>query len=297
MSSLGTTRRCKCFTRAVKTYLSPYKINLGLEVLSRREDGYHNINTLFYRLDSPNDSLEVTDAPSFSLTTSDTSLPTNSKNLIVKTMHLAAQMDERDMPNLHIYLEKKLPMGAGIGGGSGNASTALDIYSDHVRPLSQEEKMSYAKWLGADVSFLTSGIRAAIGSGIGDELREIDFEINNIVVLAKLKEVSIPTEEAYSNIFIEPDRKPTDIESIVKKPLKEWKDYLFNDFEPYAFEAYPDLQEVKDMMYDSGARFSLMSGSGSLIYGIFENINHSKAAALEILGHYRDSFVAAYVPE
>ena len=104
MPPQGTTSPRNCFNQTVKTYLSPYKINLGLEVLSRREDGYHNINTLFYRLDSPNDTLDVTEAPSVSLTTSDSSLPTGDKNLIVKSIHLASQMDEREMPNISIYL-------------------------------------------------------------------------------------------------------------------------------------------------------------------------------------------------
>jgi 4-diphosphocytidyl-2-C-methyl-D-erythritol kinase len=279
----------------VKTYLSPCKLNIGLEVIRRRDDGYHDLNTLFYRLDTPNDTLEVSDGQSFNLSISDNVLPADSKNLIVRAIHLAAQMDERDMPNLHIHLEKKLPMGAGIGGGSGNAATALNIYSDHVRELSPKEKMSYAKWLGADVSFFTSGMRAAIGSGIGDELREIDFEIKNIILLAKLKDISIPTADAYANVIL--NENPTDIASVVTKPLSEWKNHLVNDFEPYAFEQYPDLAEVKQMMYDSGARFSMMSGSGSLIYGIFENIEHSKAAALEILGYYRDAWVAAHLPE
>jgi 4-diphosphocytidyl-2-C-methyl-D-erythritol kinase len=281
----------------VKTYLSPCKLNIGLEVIRRRDDGYHDLNTLFYRLDTPNDTLEVSDGQSFNLSISDNVLPADSKNLIVRAIHLAAQMDERDMPNLHIHLEKKLPMGAGIGGGSGNAATALNIYSDHVRELSPKEKMSYAKWLGADVSFFTSGMRAAIGSGIGDELREIDFEIKNIILLAKLKDISIPTADAYANVILNENRTPTDIASVVTKPLSEWKNHLVNDFEPYAFEQYPDLAEVKQMMYDSGARFSMMSGSGSLIYGIFENIEHSKAAALEILGYYRDAWVAAHLPE
>lgn len=281
----------------METYKSPCKINLGLEVLNRRDDGYHNINTLFYRLDTPCDVLEVADAPSFSLTTNDTTLPINEKNLVVKAIHLASQMDERELPNLSIYLEKKLPMGAGIGGGSANASAALEIYSDHVRTLSQSEKLSYAKQLGADVSFFSSGHLAAIGSGTGDELRPIDFTIENIVLVAKLKEITISTAEAYANINIKKDRQPTDFQSVITKPITQWKDYLFNDFEEYAFEAYPDLPEVKNMMYENGARFALMSGSGSAIYGIFENINHSKAAALEILGYYRTAFVGAYVPE
>jgi 4-diphosphocytidyl-2-C-methyl-D-erythritol kinase len=277
-------------------YTSPCKINIGLEVLSVRDDGYHNINTLFYRIDSPNDTIEVSSSDDLFLTTNSDILPVDENNLILRTLEKCAAALDQPQPKLGIHLEKRLPVGAGIGGGSGNAATALQIYSELVSPLSQDLRMSIAKSIGADVAFLSSSFPAAVGTGIGDVLTPIEMKITDTILLVKPSDISISTAEAYSNLIIKERPLPTDLAAAAAKPLTEWKSIITNDFEEYAFSEYPALAEIKEMLYESGAAFALMSGSGSLIYGIFPKLRNAQAAVLDIKSYYPDAFIAAHLP-
>jgi 4-diphosphocytidyl-2-C-methyl-D-erythritol kinase len=280
----------------MKQYLSPCKINLGLEVLSKRDDGFHNINTIFYRLEDPHDTLVISDSPSFMLTSNEVELNCDETNLIIRAMQACCVYKGRELPPFHVHIEKKLPMGAGIGGGSGNAATAIDIFSELVEPLTSEEKMELARTIGADVAFFTSGLHSAKGSGIGNELTKIEFSIPYPILLVRLPDLVISTKEAYARIDISAPKMPTDLLSALSRPIEEWKNTVTNDFEAYAFEEFPDLEEVKNILYENGASFSLMSGSGSLVYGIFKNIRNAKAATLELAEFYPDMYAAASMP-
>ena len=242
-----------------------------MNVLSRREDGYHNIETVFFRLGEPSDEIEVSDAEEFQITCTDSKLPTDTSNIIVKTIQACAELHGETMPPLHIHLQKHLPMGAGIGGGSANAATAIDIYSEYVHSLDSSQKQTIAEKVGADVPFFVSGYQAAIGSGKGEILRPLIFPMVYSILLVKLDDIFISTKEAYENIDRTKEKRTSDLSFVTRLPIDMWRTYLTNDFEPFAFDRFPQLSMIKEMMYLHGAEFALMSGSGSLIYGIFEN--------------------------
>ncbi len=264
------------------SYDSPCKINLGLEVLSVRADGYHNIHTVFYRLDDPDDVIEVSEADNFRLSCSDPSLPNDESNLVFKAIRACAELFGDELPKLHLHLIKNLPIGAGIGGGSANAAKAIQIYSELVKPIHNEDKHLIAAKLGADVAFFVSGYKAAIGTEKGEVLSPIDLIINQPILLAKLPHISISTKEAYNKIVLRQEALQSDLSNIIHQPIANWRVTLHNDFESFAFESNPPLGEIKKMMYEGGAEFALMSGSGSLIYGIFPN-NESAITTQKII--------------
>ena len=241
-----------------------------MNVLSRRDDGYHNIETVFFRLDEPSDEIEVTNAEDFQLTCSDSKLPTDKSNIIVKTIQACAELHGEAMPPLHIHLQKYLPMGAGIGGGSANAVTVIDIYSKNVNPISTPEKQKIAEKIGADVPFFVSGYQAAIGTGKGEILSPIGLSLRKTILLVKLLDISISTKEAYESIDLNKEEGTSDLSFAIRLPIERWREKITNDFEQFAFERFPQLAMIKEMMYLHGAEFALMSGSGSLMYGIFD---------------------------
>lgn len=260
-----------------EVYQSPCKINFGLEVLSKREDGYHNINTVFYRLDSPSDKLRVSLSDSFHLSVSDTAIPTDSSNLITKVIQRCSDLKETPLPGIEINLEKNVPFGAGLGGGSADAATAIEIFSDWVTPLTAKEKFEIARSIGADVPFFLMHSYAAVASGIGDVLAPIDFRLVYPMIVVKPKDIVIPTIEAYNRLTLQ-KRIPTDLASAIRLPIEEWRGTIFNDFESVAFEMQPTLQKIKESLYESGASFALMSGSGSAFFGIYASQEKAQKA-------------------
>ncbi len=259
-------------------YHSRSKINLGLEVLSKRKDGYHNINTLFYRLDSPSDILRVSVSNTFQLSVNDLSVANDSSNLIVKAIERCSQLKAIALPGIEISLEKYVPIGAGLGGGSADAATAIEIFSDWVSPLTPKEKFEIARSIGADVPFFLMHSYAALASGIGDVLIPIDFKLNYPMVLLKPKTLSIPTDKAYQMIELSNEKKATDLYMATQLPIEEWDGLIRNDFEEVAFTIEPSLAHIKERLISSGATFSLMSGSGSAFFGIYQTLEQATKA-------------------
>ncbi len=264
--------------QAKEVYQSPCKINLGLEVLSKREDGFHNINTVFYRLDSPSDILRVSRSDSFQLSVNDSAIATDSSNLITRAIQRCSQLKNIPLPGLEITLEKNVPFGAGLGGGSADAAIAIEIFSDWVSPLTSKEKFEIARSIGADVPFFLMHSYAAVASGIGDVLTPIDFRLDFSIVVVKPKDIVIPTVEAYNRLALQPTRIPTDLASAIRLPIEEWRGTIFNDFESVAFEMQPTLQKIKEDIYTSRASFALMSGSGSAFFGIYSSQEKARKA-------------------
>ena len=269
------------------TYLAPAKINLGLEVLFKRPDGYHELNTLFCRVDEPHDVITVSPAAAFLLTSSEPHLVTDRRNLVIRAAEAFSQKVGLPIPRLHIHLTKSIPMGAGLGGGSSDAASMLTILNDWYAsegnsPLSEQELMELAAPLGADVPFFLLGTRLATARGIGEQLQPIPahpFSNYSIIIIFD-PTIHISTAAAYGALTLERHISETDYLHFLQapNPLKKWKETLRNDFEPEAFRKFPTLAHLKYSLYSHGAGFALMSGSGSALYGIFGDLEKAQSA-------------------
>jgi 4-diphosphocytidyl-2-C-methyl-D-erythritol kinase len=265
----------------IERYTAPSKINLGLEVLFKRGDGYHELNTLFFRVFEPHDSIVVTPADFFQFTCSDATLPIDSRNLMVRAANEFSKLVGRPLPPLHVQLEKNIPMGAGLGGGSSDAAIMLRILADHFDDApSPKELMQLATKIGADVPFFLAGDKAAMARGIGEKLTPLDFDLKAFVLIAFDPSMHISTKDAYASLSPNPSPRATDFESLFEEtpPLSKLKETLSNDFEPDIFRQFPKLARLKHAMYAHGAGFALMSGSGSAIFGLFEDEGRAKEA-------------------
>lgn len=275
------------------SYLSPCKINIGLEILSKRDDGYHNINTVYYKLNEPHDELVVEDAEGFHFTTTDHNIPNDENNIVVKAIRMCAEFAKVEMPKLRIHLRKNIPSGAGLGGGSGNAATAMKIFSEHCNKLSQEHMFDIAKKLGADVPFFLFHADAAIAAGVGDKLLPINLKVKYPLLVIKLKDTFISTAKAYAMLRMTNRITPTNYKVVLKSITEPigWRNIIVNDFEEVAFAIHPILFSLKRSLYDFGAEFALMSGSGSAFFAIFKNSASANEAREKLLTDYPETSV------
>ena len=277
----------------LNSYPSPCKINLGLEILSKRDDGYHNINTVFYKLNDPQDELIVEEAESFRFTSSDHNIPNDENNIVVKAIKLCSESAKIDLPKFHIHLRKHVPSAAGLGGGSADAATAIKIFSERCEKLSNEQMFEIGKKLGADVPFFLFHSQAAIASSIGENLLPISFHIDYPILIIKLKDTFISTAKAYNMLRIKERGNATDFKAILNS-IKEphlWNGIITNDFEEIAFAIHPALFSLKQCLYKYGAEFALMSGSGSAFFAIFKDLDKANEAREKLLTDYPGSNV------
>lgn len=243
------------------------KINIGLNITEKRSDGYHNLETIFYPIDLC-DSLEFVqnDETQFNCTgLKIEGEPEN--NLILKAYKLLKE--EFDLPNIDIHLHKSIPMGAGLGGGSADAAFMLKMLNNEFKlGLSSQELEQKATKLGADCAFFIEN-KPTLAKGIGNIFEPTTINLSGYHIVLIKPEVHVSTAEAYGGC--KPQRWTTPLEVAIKRPITEWNDCIFNDFEQTVFIAHPELSEIKDMLYAKGAVYAAMSGSGSTIYGLFEN--------------------------
>ena len=248
------------------------KINIGLNITEKRSDGYHNLETIFYPIDLC-DSLEFVqnDETQFNCTgLKIEGEPEN--NLILKAYKQLKE--EFNLPNIDIHLHKAIPMGAGLGGGSADAAFMLKMLNDEFKlGLSSQELEQKATKLGADCAFFINN-KPTLAKGIGNIFEPTTINLSGYHIVLIKPEVHVSTAEAYGGC--KPQRWATPLEEAIKQPISEWKDYIFNDFEKTVFIAHPELAEIKDMLYAKGAVYAAMSGSGSTIYGLFENTINDK---------------------
>ncbi|MFM6954395.1 MAG: 4-(cytidine 5'-diphospho)-2-C-methyl-D-erythritol kinase [Sphingobacteriaceae bacterium] len=242
------------------------KINIGLQVVSRRADGYHNLESVFYPI-AIKEALEVVESDELSFTSSGLVIPgTADSNLCLKAYRLLAA-DFR-LPPVHIHLHKHIPIGAGLGGGSADAAFFLHLMNDKFElGLSVEQLESYAGALGADCPFFIQN-KPAFASGIGDQLQPISLDLSAYFLVLVTPDVHISTAEAYRGV--KPAIPTYSLHESIQKPVSEWKKFISNDFEKHLFEAYPQLRALKSSLYEAGAMYASMTGSGSSVYGIFE---------------------------
>lgn len=252
------------------------KINLGLNIVSKREDGYHNLETVFYPIPLY-DALEIKymDEKFPSDTACDLKVTGNAvdcdeqKNLVVKAYHILAA--DYQLQRIHTHLYKHIPSQAGLGGGSSDAAFMIRLLDERFRlNIGNPEMERYAARLGADCAFFIEA-EPAYAEGIGDVLMPADGPDGNLhgYYLCVVKpDVAVSTKEAYSAIT--PKKPAKSCRDIVRQPIETWKEELVNDFEEPIFKMHPELEAIKQKLYDQGAVYASMSGSGSALYGIFK---------------------------
>jgi 4-diphosphocytidyl-2-C-methyl-D-erythritol kinase len=247
------------------------KINLGLQVIDRRTDGFHNIESVFYPVKFC-DVLEViasNQAQPYQFSSS--GLPINGNvddNLVIKAYQLLAQTYA--LPPVHIYLHKLIPMGAGLGGGSSNAAFMLTLLNDTFNlALSTAQLENYAAQLGSDCPFFIRN-KPAYLLGKGHELTPFELDLSGYYIVLLYANVHSNTALAYSRVKRRETLEPhQSLKHALAQPIHTWKNTIENDFEPSVFAQFPILATLKQQLYEQGALYASMSGSGSAAYGLF----------------------------
>lgn len=245
------------------------KINLGLNILSKRPDGYHNIETVFYPIPLY-DALEITPALQNSGSFSQCGIKIDGppeKNLVIKALNLLKQ--HYILPEIDVYLLKKIPFGAGVGGGSADAAFMLKLMDRFFQlNLSEKELEEFAAKLGADCAFFIRN-KPAFAEGIGNLFSSIDLTLKGYCLVLIKPDIHVSTQEAYAKVI--PSIPCKSIKEIVQEPIENWKNQLVNDFEVSVFKQYPEIENIKNNLYTQGAIYASMSGSGSSVFGIFKD--------------------------
>lgn len=244
----------------------PCKINLGLHVVAKRADGYHDIETCFFPVPWT-DILEIIPASDFQFTSSGIDIPgKEEENLCVKAFALLR--DAFKIPFFKIHLHKIIPMGAGLGGGSSDAAHTLRLLNTIFElKLSTEQLKSYAAQLGSDCSFFI-GDEPMLGTGRGEILNPISINLAEHYLVLVKPNVHVSTKDAYAELT--PKTPLHKIKEVLQQPVNSWRGSLINDFEPSVFHKFPKIEKVKNRLYELGATYACMSGSGATVFGLFE---------------------------
>jgi 4-diphosphocytidyl-2-C-methyl-D-erythritol kinase len=251
------------------------KINLGLRILRKREDGFHDLETAFYPV-AIQDALEIVRNPSPGAEGVDlrvTGLAVDGppeNNICVKAWHLLKK-DFSELPPVIMHLHKLIPSGAGLGGGSADgAFTLLALDKKFRLGLSPEALLSYALSLGSDCPFFILN-KPCLAASRGEEMEPIPLDLSPYQLLIVNPRIPVSTAWAFSQI--RPSADGPSVRQALLQPISHWKDSLVNDFEPAVFAAYPQIAQIKQTLYAHGALYASMSGTGSTVYGIFEKEN------------------------
>ncbi len=240
------------------------KINLGLNIISKRTDGYHNLSSCFYPIPLV-DILEVMPSKVFSFNSTGINIP-GGENLCTKAYHLIKQ--DYNIEPVSIHLHKIIPIGAGLGGGSADASYTLKCINDlYALNLSNPQLEAYAAQLGSDCPFFIEN-KPVIASGTGTDFKPSSIDLSSKYLVILNPGIHVSTAAAYSGV--KPQQPALHIEEITERPLNEWQGILKNDFEDSVLIKYPEIGKAKDALISSGALYASMTGSGSSVFGIFE---------------------------
>lgn len=248
------------------------KINLGLNVLEKRPDGFHNIETVFYPVDWC-DMLEIIKLPAANTGKVDFTLSgipvagDYKNNLSFKAFELLDK--DFNLGPFQLFLHKIIPMGAGLGGGSSDAAFTLKLINELFElNLGIDQLLNYASQLGSDCCFFILN-QPVFAEGRGELLKKINLNLKGKSILIIQPDVSVSTGEAYQSVI--PSIPEKGLNEIIELPISQWKTHLKNDFEKSVFAKYPVIEEVKNRLYKAGAVYASMSGSGSAVFGIFES--------------------------
>ncbi len=244
------------------------KINIGLNIVDRRSDGYHNLETVFYPVNIK-DALEVVESDELSFNSSGVEIPGHAdENLCLKAYKRLK--NDFYLPPVNIHLHKHIPIGAGLGGGSADAAFFIKMLNDKfLLKLDELSMQNYARELGADCSFFIKN-KPVFAYGKGDEFDEISLDLSSYFIVLVMPPVQVSTGEAYRGV--RPTGLHVPLKELVCQSPEQWKYSVKNDFEESVFERHPLIGEVKTSLYDAGALYASMSGSGSSVYGIFKEV-------------------------
>ena len=260
------------------------KINIGLNVVSKRNDGFHNIETVFYPI-KISDILEfnkinyLRELPSVGSEYNEKQIKESTftqtgielkiekeKNICYKAYSLLAEF--YSLPALNIHLHKIIPFGAGIGGGSADAAFMLKELNNFFNlKLNKIELENYASQIGSDCAFFIKN-KPVFAFEKGNKFKDIELSLDGYYILLVKPDIFVSSADAFSGITVKPIENS--LIDLIKKPITEWKNYIYNDFETTVFKKYPVLNQIKKELYNQGAVYASMSGSGSSIYGIFK---------------------------
>lgn len=246
------------------------KINLGLNIVEKRADGYHNLETVFYPVPLY-DEITIEESTESAASTCLLTLSGQQiegdpeKNLVVRAYRL---LEHRySLPPIHIHLTKSIPMQAGMGGGSADGTYTLRLLNEMFSlGISNADMERYAATLGADCAFFVKAT-PSYAEGIGEQLSPIALSLKDYYLAIVKPPIAVSTREAFS--LIKPQRPEKNCRDIVGKPIETWREELRNDFEESIFPQYPRIGEIKEQLYHQGALYAAMSGSGSALFGIF----------------------------
>jgi len=243
------------------------KINIGLNITEKRKDDFHNLETIFY-------PIELSDVLEFVETNGKTEFQSSgikidvqeNDNLVLKAYKLL--QEDYEIPNLKIHLHKNVPLGAGLGGGSSDASYMLIALNNYFNlNIIEAELISYAQKLGSDCPFFIKN-KTTFAEGTGNIFSDINLDLSQYYILLIKPNIHIRTKDAFSNII--PSKPKQSLKELIKLPITEWKSNIYNNFESSVFKLYPDLKKIKDTLYNMSAIYAQMSGSGATVFGIFE---------------------------
>jgi 4-diphosphocytidyl-2-C-methyl-D-erythritol kinase len=248
------------------------KINLGLNITGKRPDGFHNIESIFYPVNLC-DILEIIPDPAkgsrgVDFTSSGISIPGNdSSNLCVRAYELLNKHFK--LPAVRMHLHKIIPIGSGLGGGSADGAFTLKLLNNMFGLQQTEQQLEhFAALLGSDCPFFIKN-KPAYVHGRGEFTEPVDLELENLQLIIVYPGINISTTQAFSKVV--PGGVATvNLKNIIKKPVSQWKGKMINDFEAPLFDPFPGLEKIKDLLYENGAIYASMSGSGSALYGLFD---------------------------
>ena len=259
------------------------KINLGLNVVERRPDGYHNLETVFYPVNIK-DALELTMMNTKFPSPVDCDIKVTNlnvegdeqRNLVVRAYQLLKR-DFPQMPRVHAHLYKDIPTQAGMGGGSSDCAYTIRLLNEmFTLGLNEQQMIDYAAQLGADCAFFILS-RPSYAEGIGERLVPVSLDLSSYYIGVVRPDIPVSTREAFS--LIKPAKPAKCCRDVVMQPIETWRDELTNDFEQSVFALHPEIGTIKQQLYDLGALYAAMSGSGSAVFGIFQ-------AHIEISQHF-----------
>ncbi|MBE9467717.1 MAG: 4-(cytidine 5'-diphospho)-2-C-methyl-D-erythritol kinase [Bacteroidetes bacterium] len=259
------------------------KINIGLNIVEKRTDGFHNIETLFYPI-GLSDILEFVNnnTQTNRINISNTGIIIDddiNNNLIVKASRLILNKEQSEQLNIHLH--KNIPIGAGLGGGSSDGSFMLKALNKNFNlSLTKDDLQNYSQQLGSDCAFFIDNT-PSLAYEKGNKIKPINLNLKGFFLVLIVPPIHVSTKEAYSKII--PTKPKISLSELIKKPVSEWRNKIKNDFEDSIFPKYPEIKNLKNKLYDLGAAYASMSGSGSSVYGLFDNV-------IDVKKHFDSSY-------
>jgi len=243
------------------------KINLGLRILRKRSDGYHDLETVFYPI-AIKDVLEITHATELNFTAYGSPIPGDAQNNLCLKAWQLLKKDFPTLPSVHIHLYKHIPIGAGLGGGSSDGAFMLLLLNQQFRLGLETGKLAdYAAQLGSDCPFFILNT-PSLGGGRGEQLQPIPVDLKGYDILLIDPKVHVSTAEAFS--LCTPGDNGPKIKTIIQQPVEAWRHDLTNDFEEPVFRLHPQLRDIKTLLYEKAAVYASLTGSGSSLFGIYK---------------------------